>query len=135
MRPQDLMIDNYVYNINDPAHIPFQIKHIDTKTVMDKDGCYSNLSDIRPVILMPEMLEKNGFVYEPDSKNSGWWRYKQLGVKSGNEYIDIAFRNDGVANYDLEINKGNNTMILHLHFLPKLQQALKLSKVQKKIIL
>jgi hypothetical protein len=93
--------------------------------------------EIFPIILEKKILEDNGFVYEPNSKekDDGWWSYRKTDIPTEREYINIAFRNDNVSIYDLDILVGNNQMNLHLNFVHELQHALRLCGSKKEIII
>ena len=95
----------------------------------------TDIHAVEPVRITPEILKKNGFIYDPNSEeeDDGWWNWRNLGVETGNEFVNIAFRDDDVAVYDLEILKGFSAMNLHLDYVHELQHALRLCGIEKEI--
>jgi len=144
MKANELMIDDWVECV-DSTHkkkVYSQIDAIEEGQTcilvrLDNSNWFLDISFIKPIPLTPEILEQNGFIYEPNSeeKDDGWWNWKAIGVSTGNEYVNIAFRGDNVAVYDLEIMKGFNSGTLHLDFIHQLQHSLRLFGIEKEIIL
>ena len=100
------------------------------------DGRYCSYNEVLfdPIPLTKQMLEVNGFKYEPNSEEEdGWWCWNRTGVNDGNEYINIAFCDDDVAVYDVELMKGSNSMTLHCNYVHELQHAIRLCGIDKEI--
>lgn len=83
-----------------------------------------------PIHLTEEILKKNGFELD---EVGDWWIWRRIGLKNGNEYIRIAFRNDDIAVYDIEILKNFNNCMLHLNDVHELQHALLMCGIKKNI--
>ena len=92
-------------------------------------------TEIEPISLSKEILQLNGFTYEPNSEaeEDGWWIWNRLGVLNGNEYVHIAFRGDDVAVYDLSIMKGFTSGDFHLNYVHELQNIMRAFRVALKI--
>ena len=145
MKTEDLMIGDYI-KTNDDWDNGYKNKICIVVGLRNEDGlikcdltdrfnCYVWSDDedsFEPILLTKEILEKNGFKYDPnsDEPNDGWWKWRRLGVKTGNEYIDIAFRDDDVAIYDLEIMKGNSSGTFHLNYVHELQHLINLLHIE-----
>lgn len=87
MKAKDLMIDDWVMCKKKQSH--FQIKRISAKWVMDKDGCYSNFVDIKPIPLTTEILQRNGFVLNDDLSHDEFESFviDKLGTKECYEIV------------------------------------------------
>ncbi len=127
MKTEKLMFNDWVYNKNDKFKTPFQVKKIDKNTVMDENGCYSNLVDIRPIPLTPEILEKNGFindkgifVYEDETKVVTFFS-----KENNRPYCNYSF-----INIDCGCVTLNELPIEYVH---ELQHAFRLCGIEKEV--
>jgi len=85
------------------------------------DGDYHE-SLLEPIELTPEILKRSGFELE-----DGWWCWRKLGVSTGNLYIDVAFRDDDVSVYDVQMMGYHNaSMNHHLNYVHELQHAMRI---------
>ena len=80
--------------------------------------------------LTPEILEKNGFSLD----EYGEWYECEVSVKERNYWVNVAFRNDSVSVYDLDILTGGRSSIcIHKNYVHELQHALRLCQIEKEI--
>lgn len=80
--------------------------------------------------LTPEILERSGFSLD----EFGEWYEHEVSVKERNYWINVAFRNDGVAVYDLDIlTSGRSSICIHKDYVHELQHALRLCGIKKEI--
>lgn len=70
MKANNIMIDDYLYNGHNME--TFQVKRVTTKTVMNNDGGYLNLIDLKPIPLTTDILSKLGF--EIRENNTAVWK-------------------------------------------------------------
>ncbi len=90
------------------------------------------VSDLKPIPITPEILKKNGFSLD----EFGEWYEREVLVKERNHWVNVAFRNDGVAVYDLDILTGGKSSIcVHKNYVHELQHALRLCGIDKEIVL
>ena len=83
-----------------------------------------------PIPLTEEILEKNGFSLD----EYGEWYEREVSVKERNYWVNVAFRNDGVSVYDLDILTGGRSSIcIHKNYVHELQHALRLCGIEKEI--
>lgn len=83
-----------------------------------------------PIPLTPEILEKNGFSLD----EYGEWYECEVSVKERNYWVNVAFRNDSVSVYDLDILTGGSSSIcIHKNYVHELQHALRLCQIEKEI--
>ena len=83
-----------------------------------------------PIPLTPEILEKNGFSLD----EYGEWYECEVSVKERNYWVNVAFRNDSVSVYDLDILTGGRSSIcIHKNYVHELQHALRLCQIEKEI--
>ena len=126
MRCKEIMLGDWLSNDGEK----FRVHSIGQHSVvfLDEKGVKNVAHEdfIEPIPLTKDMLEKNGFTYDPNSEeeNDGWWHRRNFAVPSGNEYLSIAFRDDDVAVYDLNIMKGNNSGDFHLNYVHELQHLM-----------
>jgi len=102
-----------------------------SENIKHKDGykygyCWCDLDEIFPIPLTPEIIEKNGFVKQDD----GWYKitlgeYDLVGVQNF-ENVSWIFR---------AIVFPNLIDYLGINYVHELQHALKLCKIDKKIVL
>lgn len=91
-----------------------------------------SIDHIWPMPLTPEILEKNGFSID----ENGEWYSREVEKKDRNFWINIAFRDDGVAVYDLDVlNGARSSFSMHLNYVHELQKALGLLGIDKDITL
>jgi hypothetical protein len=131
MKATDIMINDWCYNRKDPKHTPFQIKKIDTKCVMDQNGCYTNLVDLRPIPLTPEILVESGF-----KKTREVFKLKLL---SGEVYLGISFNSEDNIDIYLQDNDTGSWpgfacySLCNIKFVHELQHILKLFGINENI--
>ena len=138
MKAFELSFNNWIYNRRDPEHKPYQAKKIDKNTVMDKDGRYLNLVDVRPIPLTPDILKSNNFeCYAEDGRTTCWTSYGE--DTSGD--IEICFyytfdetynKMDEYITVKMDISGAyfNTTKIKYVH---ELQHALRVCQIEKEI--
>lgn len=87
-------------------------------------------TEIEPILLTPEILEKNGFVLKPD----GWLWYKEKGIEDQN-YIFIQFRKKCDEVRLCELNFVNKVLAKYerMHNVHELQHAMRLCGIEKEI--
>ena len=109
-----------------------KVAEIYEKGIVTMGGGVWTEDEIQPVPLTPEMLEKNGFSLD----DSGDWYQREVSMKERNFWLNIAFRDDGVSIYDLDVFTGTKFSIcMHLNYVHELQHALKLCGIDKEITL
>ena len=77
-------------------------------------------TEIEPIPLIPEILEKNGF--KLDKEDGWWWLTPKIG---------ITFWEEG--DIELEFENKHSSVDIHIKYLHQLQQALRLCNVSKEI--
>jgi len=119
MEAKDLMIGDWVYNHRN-WECPIVEIHKDSAVVIARHYGEEEflLSDLRPIPLTPEILEKNGFV-----RNETWAEWVHY---CDNIFIDFTIlENETSFHLDLP-----NAMIDYVH---ELQHALRLCGIDKEI--
>ena len=107
-----------------------------TNDVVFENGVITNIMNIEPIPLTPEILEKNGFV----KQNFDGWEYIHPD-DSTFSYIDyrILWRTDYDNHLFIKKYKESGTsatlQISDINYVHQLQQALKLCGINKEIIL
>lgn len=135
MKAQDLMIGDYV--LVKPSKMLIKIVAVHRKKVA-YHTCIDKLTWVRedllePILLTPEILEKNGFGFVKTDEEyrrqggvwTGYWIYKGLELGVANL--------DHVGNWPCYINiYDSNIECKNVH---QLQHALRLCQIEKEIIL
>jgi len=118
MKANELMIDDYVYNHRN-WECPVVEIHKNSAIVIAKHYEEEEflLSDLRPIPLTPEILEKNGFVVESNDCHGESLQYCKL---VDGLWIDIS---------------GENFFEGKLEYVHQLKHALRLCKIEKEIVL
>ena len=133
MKATDIMINDWCYNRKDSKHTPFQIKKIETKCVMDQNGCYTNLVDLSPIPLTPEILVEFGFENVRDRE------VFKLKLLSGGSYLGISF--DSREDIDIYLQDDDTGSwpgyacysLCSIKFIHELQHILKLFGINENI--
>ena len=124
MRVEELMIEDWIYDGNSIA----QVTGITCDGIIETThNQSSNIELIKPIPLIVEILEKNGFKKDEKDKNMYYWNWSIC---------------NNCISYDKETGKirifhslGNLVFVLPLRYIHELQHALKLCEIEKKIIL
>ncbi len=105
-----------------------------SENIKHKEGykygyCWCDLNEIFPIPLIPEILEKNGFVEINDDKK--WYKMQLL---EGNDFVGLEELEDNYWMFGAVVfpNLINHLSIMYVH---QLQHALKPLKVEKEIVL
>lgn len=128
METKELMQFDWVCLENDPT--PRQVDFIRTGEV----GLYYNRiatpSNIKPILLTPEILEKNGWTYNNEDEKffPQTWVGGGLMLQSTNGGYGIVVTSD----YDDEDTNATPFLIFYVH---ELQHALRLRRINKEIVL
>lgn len=129
MKAEELMIDDWVCLEDDPT--PRQVDFIRTGEV----GLYWNKivtpPYIKPILLTPEILEKNGWTYNDEDEKFA----PQTWVGGGlmlQDADDGGYRIVVTSDWDDEDTNNTPFVILYVH---ELQHALKLRRIKKEIVL
>ena len=129
MKAKELMIDDWVCLEDDPT--PRQVDFIRTGEV----GLYWNKivtpPYIKPILLTPEILEKNGWTYNDEDEKFA----PQTWVGGGlmlQDADDGGYRIVVTSDWDDEDTNNTPFVILYVH---ELQHALKLRRIKKEIVL
>ena len=122
MKAQDLMIGDWVQDLS-PVIID-AISNEDICTYKCKDGYITaNPSNLRPIPLTPEILEKNGF----EKRISDYWVLEVVGER---EYNVVAWK----PQIFLQIQFTNGDLSwTNCRYVHELQHALKLCGIEKDI--
>ena len=130
MRPEELMIGDYVIRKNVPNEILIvdTIDSIRDIVYLDLDGLgiTERLTNIEPIPLTPEILKKNGFVKQA---YDGWL----ISVDNGRRQIE--YRTDCCKGLlRIEHNKKPfSKLMIKVKYVHELQHALRLCNINKKI--
>lgn len=140
MKANELMIGDYVtfadcQNDKYPSIIKIWQINEDGESFASIDGGKAvdeiTIDDeIVGIPITPKILEKNGFSLD----EYGEWYEREVSVKERNYWVNVAFRNDGVSVYDLDILTGGRSSIcIHKNYVHELQHALRLCGIEKEI--
>ena len=117
MKANELMIGDWVLDGN----------HIAQVVLLTCDGIIgttfnesSNIEVVEPILLTPEILEKNGF--KLDKEDGWWWLTPKIG---------ITFWEEG--DIELEFENKHSSVDIHIKYLHQLQHALRLCGIEKEI--
>ena len=128
MKANELMIGDWVlmdmnYSEDDPMYTrldyqPYQIQNGEDIDLAEETNCIGDASVYQPIPLTPEILEKNGFVY--------------------NEIpFVLSYEQFGLSIYGIQgsyhINCGQNVS-MDVSYIHQLQHALRLCKIDKEIV-
>lgn len=134
MKATDLMVGDYI-SVK-PSGMPIKVAAVHHKKVA-YHAVINKLTWVResllePILLTPEILEKNGFVLKPD----GWLWCKEEGIDDKN-YIFIQFRKGCDEVRLVELNFVNKVLAKYeqIHYAHELQHALRLCGIKKEIVL
>ena len=149
MKPNELMIGDWVYRIDFNTPVPVKIIGIEVVNydkmeyvvdVLNKNGYNVQLylNEIKPIPITPEILEKNGFEKVLDEDGTECYRYYN---SAADGYIKISLYNGGDGDWSIEIINyekfdnneivyNNNFIFLKVH---QLQHALKDCGINKEI--
>ena len=132
MNVQDIQIGDWVQN---PLGAPYQVLAIHFYRINgDGDGYYGihlknkgaeariEIYDLHPVPLTPEILEKNGFIYQDENV----WGKKKEEITTY-----LAFGKYAIINHNGFLCIGGNAEI---HYVHELQHALRLCGIDKEIV-
>ena len=120
MKAQDLMVGDWIYHKITGENLQItEILSWGVKVNEYKDAVADSI-DIKPIPLTPEILEKNGFVYNDMPFVQGW---EQFGL--------TLYRGD---NDGFLINCGEN-VAMKINAVHQLQNALRLAGIEKEITL
>lgn len=136
MRIEDLMINDWVFNTHNNK--PEQVQEILTvsncddgnSVMLDYNDIY-NEDDIEPILLTPEILEKNGYIFDAKETN----KLKDIMPNTNMYKFPL-----GVGFY-IEHNTIKNTYVLSDHgwiqmkYVHEFQHLLKLCGIDKQIVL
>ncbi len=145
MKAEELMIGDWVlmdknYSEEDPMYTrldyqPYQIQNGEDIDLSCETNCIGDADVYQPIPLTPEILERNGFIYDSRFPNQ-WLSYGSSNKKAINKAIYVKLTNDKEVrdiylsyNYDILIIESN---VLYVH---ELQHALKLCGIEKEITL
>lgn len=121
---KELMIGDLVINTEFDKNEIETIETIEPNRVwLTHSKTYVPIEYIKPVIITPEILVKNGFVLDDE-----WYIYTEQGVN-----IEVAFRDDNKFVYDLSILTGSGSMDIHAKYLHELQHAMRMFNINKTI--
>lgn len=141
MEAKDLMIGDWVWYDNQP----YLIRQLGIFGV-DRDGedfpavCVGKptgigliieRNEIEPILLTPEILEKNGWVYNDEDEKFFPQTWVGGGLMLQGE-SDCGYRIVVTSDYDDEDTNNTPFVILYVH---ELQHALRLRRIKKEIIL
>jgi|GEM_PF-2874121 hypothetical protein len=127
MKARELQIGDLLYYKGKFNAFPFKVESITKKKVgyhaepNEHRMYYLRLSDCEPILLTPEILEKNGFVFMP-----GLWYLRTKERKP----IQIVFKDNNVIT--LSINA--TPVPIGLKYVHQLQHALRLCGIKKEIV-
>ena len=140
MEAKDLMVDIFVYFCCfDGSKIAVRITGFKDGIVYgdsERGSHWCNIEKVKPILLIPEILEKNGFKRDPlwhhcDKDLCDYTISVQLGYANKIEYIKIAEKGK-----DNVIPSERTKMYLtHIKYVHQLQHALRLCGIEKEIIL
>lgn len=132
MKVEELMIGDYLQV--EPSGMAIRISIIH-KRMVGYNAYQNRVSFVKeelldPILLTPEILEKNGFVLKPD----GWLWCKEEGIEDKN-YIFIQFRKGCDEVRLVELNFVNNVLAKYeqMHYVHELQHVLRLCCIEKEI--
>ena len=122
------MIGDWVMSIHPAVPRPIKVTEIGKNDIGYKNGIL-HISFIEPILLTPEILEKNGFELKPDG-----WLWSNEGLEDQN-YIFIQFRKgcEGVRNCEINFIHRAQFTFKQMYFIHELQHALKLCGIHKNI--
>ena len=124
MNAKDLMIGDWVKLSKGNWSENRQVGLIDIEMIAE------SVYLAEPIPLTQEILEKNGFSLD----EYGEWYEREVSVKERNYWVNVAFRNDSVSVYDLDILTGGRSSIcIHKNYVHELQHALRLCQIEKEI--
>ena len=129
MEANELMVGDWVYR---PACYD-QVKEIRQNGIIGLDSLRGliGFSELKPIPLTPEILEKNGWVYNNEDEKF----FPQTWVGGGlmlQAADDCGYRIVVTSDYDDEDTNNTPFIILYVH---ELQHALMLRRIEKEIIL
>lgn len=125
MEITDLMLNDYVIiHCFDGSDIVIKVTRIEGEGctvygISKKGSHWANIEDVKPIPLTPEILEKNGFVYNDLPFAQYWEQFGLMLLPYGKGY---------------SINCGLNISMI-INSVHELQHALKLFKIKKEIVL
>lgn len=119
MKINELQIGDWVYDGNSTAQVTGIICDGIIETTHSQS---SNVELIQPIPLTVEILEKNGFEYINDEY--GCWLLGKIELREREPYNGL---------FEVEINIAKET--IYIHYVHKLQHALRLCGIQKEIVL
>lgn len=129
MKAKDLMIDDWVYR----QYCYDQVKEIRCTGVIGIDGMRGiiTFSELEPIPLTQEILEKNGWIYNNEDEKffPQTWVGGGLMLKGAD---DCGYCIVVTSDYDDEDTNNTPFIILYVH---ELQHALRLRRIKKEIIL
>ena len=119
MKANELMVGDYVHHkiTNEILQIT-EILSWGVK-VKEYEDAVADSIDIEPIPLTPEILEKNGFVYNDIPFEQTWQQYGLSLYAAGNGY---------------RVNCGKNVALI-INSVHELQHALRLCGIEKEIVL
>ena len=133
MEAKDLMIGDYVNYRGQIIKVTSLYDKGDSNEVgwSDKESVWVNADNVVPILLTPEILEKNGWVYNDEDEKFFPETWVGGGLKLQGE-SDCGYRIVVTSDYDDEDTNNTPFVILYVH---ELQHALRLRKIKKEIIL
>lgn len=137
MNINDLMIGDWVLKLEQGGHYK---KAKITAIYKDTISCVKSnnieyilsINAIEPIPLTPEILEKNGIVYDYDQEEcvADYTYIKVKGYLYQEEYVLIDYYNGHIK----LINDISNTVVeMNINYVHELQHALRLCKIEKEI--
>lgn len=134
MKANDLMIRSWVM-LGEKKKLRCYGANTHTNDVFLENGVVTNVSELTPIPLTTEILEKNGFVKD---KSVGYCeRYIWAdSTRLPHAVVELSFGDDGATmlNCWTKLNDGeNNIHICDPNYVHELQQALRLCGIKKEI--
>lgn len=83
MEAKDLMIGDWVYS---RQGVPSRVTSITCDGIIETEDGVSNIEIAEPIPITPEILEKNGFVYNDLPFVQGWEQFGLVLYSCGNGY-------------------------------------------------
>lgn len=134
MEAKDLMVGDYVYNHRN-WECPIVEIHKDSAVVIARHYGEEEflLSDLRPIPLTPEILEKNGFKF---NKEETYGSIQDV-YKHYTKFFDFPLGKGFYIEYDTVENTAHITdhWWIRIKYVHELQHALKLCGIEKEIVL